>query len=161
MDAKGTLGKAPIESETGGAGELEIPLRSVVEINRKRIFNLQEAQELLPLISKITLVYFKQVEALMQKLQNLPSGSVAAGSTSAYSSGLEIQIDTLILEWQTKLQKLGLVTKGLWLADFDAGDGYYCWKFPEIKIQFWHHYQDGFTRRVLLGDVTTKNQAIL
>ena len=38
--------------------------------------------------------------------------------------------------------------KGMWLADFDAGNGYYCWKFPENEIRFWHGYKDGFSGRV-------------
>jgi hypothetical protein len=36
----------------------------------------------------------------------------------------------------------------LWIEDFDAGDGYFCWKFPERQIEFWHHYNDGFSKRI-------------
>jgi hypothetical protein len=36
------------------------------------------------------------------------------------------------------------------MADFDNGEGFYCWKYPEIKINHWHGYQDGFSGRILV-----------
>jgi hypothetical protein len=60
---------------------------------------------------------------------------------------LEREVSSLILEWQSKIRRLGAEPQGLWIADFDSGTGYFCWKFPERTISHWHGYQDGFIRR--------------
>ena len=33
--------------------------------------------------------------------------------------------------WQQSMQDLEAEVKGLWLVDFDSGDGYWCWAFPK------------------------------
>lgn len=60
---------------------------------------------------------------------------------------VEAQVDALVDRWQRKIERLGAKPKGLWLADFDNGDGYWCWKYPETAIRFRHGYQDGFSGR--------------
>ena len=53
--------------------------------------------------------------------------------------------------WATSLTDLGIEVKGLWLIDFDCGSGYYCWKYPEPALQFFHGYEEGFSGRVQLN----------
>jgi len=36
----------------------------------------------------------------------------------------------------------------LWLVDFDNGEGYYCWSYPEPAITHYHGYDDGFAGRI-------------
>jgi hypothetical protein len=50
--------------------------------------------------------------------------------------------------WQSKVEKLGGDPKGLWLVDFDCGIGYFCWKFPEEKLNHFHGYTEGFKSRL-------------
>lgn len=114
----------------------------IIEINRRSVFSLEEAQELLPVVFKITKAYSQKVEALIERLESLN------GLNEATTNSLETQVNSLIQEWQTKVQKLGALPKGLWIADFDSGDGYYCWKFPERGIEYWHKYTDGYSKRV-------------
>lgn len=78
---------------------------------------------------------------LMKHIEALPD------KKSERAQGIEKTINDIIEKWQNKLEKLGTVPKGLWLADFDNGEGYFCWKFPETKISFWHGYHDGFSGR--------------
>jgi hypothetical protein len=118
----------------------------VIEINRRSVFSLEEAQELLPVIFKITKTYSQKVEALVARMDSL------AGTSEDAVTALESQINFLIQDWQNKVQKLGALPKGLWIADFDSGDGYFCWKFPERGIEFWHKYSDGYSKRVRVGD---------
>ncbi len=129
----------------------------VAGINWRSVFSLEEARALLPVVLRITKTYSHQVERLIERVDVL-SASQSALTTKDLKvadllQSLEAQINRLIQEWQAKIQKLGLVPQGLWIADFDAGDGYYCWKFPERTIQHWHRYSDGFSKRV---SVTSK-----
>ena len=118
----------------------------VIEINRRQVFALEEAQEVLPVIFRITKASSQKVDALIERLESL------GGSSDELTTSIESQVNTLIQDWQNKIQKLGALPKGLWIADFDAGDGYYCWKYPERSIQFWHRYSDGFSKRMHVGD---------
>lgn len=114
----------------------------IIEINRRSVFSLEEAREVLPIVFRITKSYSQKVDSLIERLDALN------GESEGLSINLENQINQLIQEWQSKVQKLGALPKGLWIADFDSGDGYYCWKFPERSIEFWHRYTDGYSKRV-------------
>ncbi len=108
----------------------------------RAIFNIGEAQQLLPIIFRITKKYSEEVTQLMDRLH------LFEGKSPLLVDKIELQINQLIQDWQNKMTKLGALPKGLWLLDFDSNDGYFCWKYPERKIQFWHHYQDGFSKRI-------------
>lgn len=119
---------------------------SVIEINRRSVFSLEEARELLPIVFRITKSYSVRVESLIERLDALN------GENEQVVTQIEKQVNELIQDWQNKVQKLGALPKGLWLADFDAGDGYFCWKFPERNIEYWHGYSDGYSKRVLVSE---------
>jgi hypothetical protein len=116
-----------------------------VEISGARSFTLEEAQAILPVIFRITEGYKDRVADLVERIEKL------GGHDPSVVSEIENQVNNLIAQWQLKLQKLGTQPKGLWIADFDAGDGFFCWKYPEAKIEFWHTYHDGFTKRILVS----------
>jgi len=114
---------------------------NIFEINKKKTFTLVEAEYLLPLVYKLTEDYSKKVKKLINQLEAFPS------KQSERAIEVETLINSLIEQWQNKIERLGAKPKGLWLADFDNGSGYYCWKFPETKIQFLHGYNEGFSGR--------------
>jgi hypothetical protein len=120
----------------------------VVSLNRKQIFNLNEAQNLLPIIYRITDVAQKEVKLLANRVEAIKKTNIVRASE------IETEINFIIEKWQDKVEKLGAKPKGLWLADFDKGDGYYCWKFPETQIAFWHGYNDGFSGRLSVNPET-------
>jgi hypothetical protein len=121
-------------------------MHHIIEINRRSVFTLAEAQEVLPIVYRITKAYSQKTEALIDRLDAVASGN------EGITAQLEAQVNQLILDWQNKVQKLGALPKGLWIADFDSGDGYYCWKFPERGIEYWHRYSDGFSKRIRVAD---------
>lgn len=118
---------------------------NIIELKRHRVFSLSEAQEIIPIINKITKTYSQQVEALIRQIDSLGENN------ETLTISLEKKVNELVEAWQTKVEKLGGLTRGLWLADFDSGDGYYCWKFPEERIEFWHGYSEGFSGRIKIG----------
>ncbi len=117
----------------------------IINYNIVKNFSLDQAQELLPLIYGITEESSKKTKYLMACIEALPD------KKSARALELQDQINVIIDRWQNKIERLGAKPKGLWLADFDNGNGYFCWKFPEVKILFKHGYQDGFTGRILIS----------
>lgn len=118
----------------------------IFNVQKNRLFTYAEAEEILPLVYRITEDSSKEVKYLMGCVEALQDKHTDA------SRDLQTRINQIIEKWQNKLERLGLRPKGLWLADFDNGSGYFCWKFPETKILFQHGYQDGFTGRILISE---------
>ena len=66
------------------------------------------------------------------------------------AEGLHRSAAALLETWAEKIRGLGAEVKGPWLVDFDSGAGYYCWKWPEEGLGFFHGYEEGFSGRVRL-----------
>ena len=111
----------------------------IIGINRRSVFSLAEARTLFPLVSRMTKTAAEKVQALIAKIEAKTRSSDAE---RAEIEVLEAQASQLIQDWQTKVQKLGGLPKGIWVVDFDSGDGYFCWKYPEVTIDHWHAYRD-------------------
>lgn len=120
----------------------------VISFGQKRTFTHQQASEILPIVYRLTESAHKEVKSLMNRLEAIK------GKSLNIEKDLESQINVIIEKWQQKLTRLGASPKGLWLADFDNGKGYYCWKFPENTIGFFHGYNDGFSGRKKIESVS-------
>lgn len=116
-------------------------MEKIVEIGSQKKFTLENAQEILPLIYMITEKAQSQVRHLMSQIEAMKN--VPQSRLQSMESEIQSHIDT----WQKKIQKLGGHPKGYWLVDFDNGEGYFCWKFPEKEIKYSHGYKEGFTGR--------------
>ena len=104
------------------------------------IFTLQEARDLLPRVKEVTQHYHDVVEELREELES-PEGSDDI-------KRVEGLMNDAVGEWVKAVRELGVEVKGLWLADFDSGDGYYyCWKLGEDDIEHFHGYAAGFAGR--------------
>ena len=117
----------------------------IINFNTVRSFSLEQAQKLLPLVYRLTEEAAKKTKYLMSCIEALPD------KKSSRALEIQDQINELIDKWQKKIERLGAKPKGLWLAVFDNGNGYFCWKFPEVKVLYKHGYQDGFTGRILIS----------
>lgn len=114
----------------------------VFELNRRGVFSLASARQLLPLVFKIT----AEIDIEARRVMDLMMTAQKDDDSGRYRL-LEAEAQVLIDRWEAKIRKLGLEPKGLWLVDIDFGQGYFCWKYPELDIKFWHGYSDGFTGR--------------
>lgn len=106
----------------------------------KRRFSLQEAKELVPLVRRVTAYAVGEVKTLLSRLELLDEGDPEF--EEAYGA-----IDLAVQLWAEKLQKMGCGVKGLWLVDFDNGQGYYCWRYPEEELDHFRGYEDDFEER--------------
>ncbi len=118
----------------------------IVAPNDPRIFTLAEAHALFPLVRSITHAAHAELEPVRRKLESMVP-------TNPSIRDVERQYESVVKRWVAKMERLGLVIKGLWLVDFDTGDGYLCWKFPELKIGHYHAYHEGYTGRRPLDEV--------
>jgi hypothetical protein len=106
----------------------------------RNIFSLQQARELLPRVKHVTAEAVRRAEELAAQLHDVPEDDP---EHATLSDALRQVVNT----WADDVQSLGLEAKGLWLVDFDNGEGYYCWSYPEETVAHYHGYDDGFAGR--------------
>lgn len=104
-------------------------------------FSYGKALAMLPSVQRITQTAVSQVEALFNQVRS-------RDEMTRRQEELQQAMDEIVSQWATEIANLGCEAKGLWLVDWDNGDGYYCWKYPEETIGFFHSYDDGFAGRV-------------
>jgi hypothetical protein len=105
------------------------------------IFSLDQARELLPQVKHMTADAVRRAESLAAQLHGIPEDDPEHVT-------LRAALREVVNGWAEALQTLGVEAKGLWLVDFDNGDGYYCWCYPEPSIMHYHGYGDGFAGRM-------------
>jgi hypothetical protein len=107
-----------------------------------RIFTYDEALALFPLVRDRT-------ASAVQELEALASDSATRESESEEEhEELETASREVVARWAAEIGELGCQVKGLWLVDWDAGDGYYCWRHPEPALAHFHGYDEGFAGRI-------------
>ncbi|MGE5277947.1 MAG: tetratricopeptide repeat protein [Acidobacteriota bacterium] len=99
----------------------------------KKIFTLEQARSLLPQIRERT-------SDAVSRYARLGDGG----------EGAEEERQAILQSWASEMAALGVEIKGPWLVDFDSGAGYYCWKYPERSLEYFHGYEDGFAGRLPL-----------
>lgn len=123
-----------------------LPMPQITACDDPRVFTLAEAEALFPLVRKITQAAHKELEPVRRTLESLVP-------THPEIQGVESRYEAVVKRWVGKMERLGLVVKGLWLVDFDTGDGYLCWKFPELRISYYHGYHEDYSGRRPLRQV--------
>lgn len=109
---------------------------------RKKIFSYEDAIALLPEVQRLTGEAVVEVERLLER---------DPASTDPVPAQLADEYQRIVGQWAEAIIGLGIEVKGLWLIDFDNGSGYYCWRYPEPSLQYYHGYDEGFTGRVKLN----------
>jgi len=111
-----------------------------------RVFTLDEAQRLMPRVKAITKPVFQLASSLAEELQTADDAE-----DTERAEELRERLQSLVESWAEAIRELGPEVKGLWLVDFDSGDGFWCWAYPEEDLEHWHGYEEGFSARVPLS----------
>lgn len=96
---------------------------------------------MLPTVHRLTARAVRDAGELIDRLQQLPADDPAHAALAA-------RVDRVIAEWAREVAALDGEVKGLWLVDFDNGEGYYCWCYPEDSVGHFHGYDEGFAGRM-------------
>lgn len=111
--------------------------------HRRRIFTYDEALATFPQVRDLTRAAVRQIESIVNRVQS-------AEEMEDLKAEIEQAYDRVVRAWAAEVQRLGCEVKGLWLVDWDCGDGYYCWKYPEETLCHFHGYEEGFAGRVAI-----------
>ena len=114
-----------------------------------RIFSLAEAQSLLPVVRKVTRRAVGDFDPVRGRYRNLLD-------CDPRKPQLALQYEKIVRLWMTKMARFGLVARGLWAVDFDTGDGYLSWKYPELRLAFFVDSEDPKLTRRSLSEVLTE-----
>jgi hypothetical protein len=109
--------------------------------SNKRIFSYDEAISTFPVVRDVTAAAVRQIEALTNTV-------ASRDELESRRDELEGAREKIVQLWAQEVSSVGCEVKGLWLVDWDSGDGYYCWRFPEQAIAFFHTYEEGFSGRL-------------
>lgn len=107
----------------------------------RRHFSYDEALSLFPVVRDRTEAAVRQVEALVNQVQSRDEMELR-------KEELEAAYRAIVERWTEEIESLGCEVKGVWLVDWDSGDGYYCWRYPEPILGHHHGYDEGFAGRV-------------
>lgn len=113
--------------------------------NVKPQFTLESAKEILPIIQRATKHADSEIKVLLAKMSEIDP-------RSSEGVAIELQVNELFVQWQTKMTKLGVEGKGMFMVDFDTGVDYLCWKFPETSLEHRHEYTEGMQHRTKICD---------
>jgi hypothetical protein len=106
----------------------------------ERRWTLEAARVLLPDVRERTARAVAEAEALADE-------RALQAEDAPERRALAEHIEAVVLRWAREMEALGLEVKGLWLVDFDSGAGYFCWQWPEERLEFFHGYEEGFAGR--------------
>ena len=107
----------------------------------RRFFSLHEARELLPTVKRLTAEAVRNAESLVARLQKMDEADPE-------HEHLNTELERVVAGWTKTMHEMSLEVKGLWLVDFDNGDGFYCWSYPEDNVGHYHGYDEGFAGRM-------------
>jgi len=106
-----------------------------------RRFSLDEAIAVLPTVRQVTDEAVHACEQVVDRMEGL-------APDDPEHDRLEASLSTIVERWTAEVEAIGAEVKGLWLVDFDNGQGYYCWHHPEAAITHFHGYDEGFAGRM-------------
>lgn len=121
---------------------------SVITINSRRTFTQRDAEELLPVVRRITERAATMVQDIQEQLRWIPSEEPLYKRLSA-------KLESEIRIWAAKVSRLGCEPCGIWLVDFDAGDGWFSWRYGEDNLNFFHTHSFSLDRALFTEELPT------
>ena len=93
----------------------------------KNIFSLEEANEMLSLITTIT-------RKTKQNINVINSQAAYFKGQAIKTTELQNKINDILSRWSDKMRKLGVTPVAMFKVRFDTDQGSYFWQFPDMKL---------------------------
>lgn len=119
---------------------------NVIPIHSRRTFTRDDAEQILPIVKRMTERAAGAFNELREQLHWTPKDE-------PNFKRLHREIDLIVTRWATKVSRLGCEPKGVWLVDFDSGDGWFSWRYGDEELSFFHPHEFGIDDGVLSTDV--------
>jgi len=116
----------------------------VTPVSLRKRFSLKEARDILPEVRRITEPAARSLEVIAGRIESMEEGD-------PQRMLLEQEYSGRLNEWVEAVIRLGGEVKGVFLVDFDNGEGYYCWRWPETDVEHFHGYDEGFAGRLRIN----------
>ena len=111
----------------------------------EKLFNLAEAKGLLSLVQSITQKHQEELTPIQDRLNKMLSNDPRRNS-------IEHEYEKIVSRWKAKVEKLGASVHGLWVVEFNVGEGALSWRYPELGLKHFRRNGDGYTNRIKLLD---------
>ncbi|RBP52665.1 DUF2203 family protein [Arenicella xantha] len=112
---------------------------------RDKLFNLVEARELLPLVQVITNKHHEELSPIRLRLEKMLSNDPRRAS-------VEQQYEQVVSRWRDKIELLGARVSGLWVVEFNVGEGCLSWRYPELYLGSFRTHDKALSDRQNLTD---------
>jgi hypothetical protein len=129
--------------------DLDPPLQEVARIchpGDTQIFTLSEARQLLSVVARVTDTAVRELAPLQKRLRRMLA-------CDPRLKAVEAEYEQVVRRWIGKIDRLGLIATGLWWVNFDIGEGYICWRYPEIRLDYFRSYGDGPEERRKISEI--------
>ncbi|MBX2848032.1 MAG: DUF2203 domain-containing protein [Acidiferrobacterales bacterium] len=111
----------------------------------EKLFNLAEARSLLPLVQSVTEKHRAELTPIQERLSKMLSNDPRRNP-------IEREYEAVVSMWKAKIEKLGAIVRGLWVVEFNVGEGVLSWRYPELSLNYFRANGDDFASRVKLAD---------
>lgn len=108
-----------------------------------KLFNLHEAKSLVALVRSITQKHQTELTPVQQRLNKMLSNDPRR-------KVFEQQYEKVVSRWRHKVTQLGAKVAGLWVVEFDVGEGVLSWKYPELSLAYFREHKWPAAERVKL-----------
>lgn len=100
-----------------------------------RTFSYPEALASFPRIRHLTDLAVRRIESLINRVQSIEE-------MRRRQPELEAAIDAIVRGWTEEVGALGCEVEGRWQVAWDAGDGWWSWRYPEESLGYYRAYHE-------------------
>lgn len=107
---------------------------ALIPIHSRRTFTLEQAEGILPIVRRITDHAAAAARGLQEELRWVPREEPLYARRKS-------ELDLIVRRWAVKIARLGCEPRGIWLVDFDAGEGWFSWRLGDESLSFFHRQE--------------------